>query len=297
MSAIKIFFGNYKGGVGKTTSTYNLAVEMAKSNKKILLVDLDPQSSLSEVCLRNHELNKQLDKLGDETLNYVYDIYMQARKMGNIRVKVDAKKIIKSVNGISIIPNSLFYKHGGLDAFSMAMGDNTEFLFVLSDFMEANRLDEQYDFIFFDCPPSNNIITQSAFLYSDYYIIPTIMDPLSTNGVVHYISVVENIYKKYCADEGKAMDSNADVCRLVFGDQPQLLGIFETMRNRNTDTTEYRKRLKARKYHLFTAEIKELKDVSDSIGVGKAESGSQYSVLAREVQERIGQMEAEKEHD
>lgn len=294
MSAIKIFFGNYKGGVGKTTSTYNLAVEMAKTGKKILLFDLDPQSSLSEICLRNYELSKRLDELGDETLNYVYDVYIQARKMGSIRIKVDAKKMIKDVNGISIIPNSLFYKHGGLDKFSMEMGDNAEFLFVLSDFMEANGLDEEYDFIFFDCPPSNNIITQSAFLYSDYYIIPTIMDPLSTNGVEHYISVVENIYKRYCSDEDKAADSNAEVCRLVFGNKPQLLGIFETMRKGNTDTSEYRRGLRTKEYHLFTAEIKDLKDVSERIGSGREESGSQYRALAQEVLARIDQMEAEK---
>lgn len=116
--AIKIFFGNYKGGVGKTTSTYNIAVEMAKQNrKKVLLIDLDPQSSLSEVCMT--KFGGQIDYLENKTLNYVYDIYMQAKKLGNIKVKVDSRPIIKSVNKIDFIPNSLFYKNGGLDKISM----------------------------------------------------------------------------------------------------------------------------------------------------------------------------------
>ena len=213
--ASKIFFGNYKGGVGKTTSTYNIAVEMAKrNNKKVLLIDLDPQSSLSEVCMT--AFNGQLDNLGNETLNYVYDIYMQAKKLGNIKVMVDSKPIIKSANKISFIPNSLFYKNGGLDKINMDIGNSLEYLLVLRDFIEANGLINEYDFIFFDCPPSNNVITQSAFLYSDYYIIPTIMDPLSIKGVKHYVSVIEKIYDNYCVN-----NENSDVLALIFGRKPK----------------------------------------------------------------------------
>ena len=190
----KVFFGNYKGGVGKTTSTYNIGVELAKAfNKHVLLIDLDPQSSLSNVCMAAN--NQMLDELGrNETLNYIYTVYMQAHRIGNINFHVDSKNIIKSVNSIDFIPNSLFSVLGGLDKISMDIGKNIESLLVLRDFIEDNNLQEKYDFIFFDCPPSNNAITQSAFLYSDYYIIPTIMDSLSSKGVNHYISVIKNIY-------------------------------------------------------------------------------------------------------
>lgn len=291
----KIFFGNYKGGVGKTTSTYNIAVEMAKNfDKKVLLIDLDPQSSLSEVCMNSY--HGQLDDLTDapESLNYVYDINMQARKVGNLKIKVDVKKIIKRTNGISFIPNSLFYKNGGLDKISMDIGTSVENLLILRDFIEdiltIEDIEYKYDFIFFDCPPSNNVITQSAFLYSDYFIIPTIMDPLSVKGVRHYVSVIMKVYDRYCGDE----NPNSDIFKLVFGDSPELIGVFETMRKGNTDTTNHRNAIKGLGFHLLTTEIKDRKDVSVTIGSGNATNSYEYLQLTEEILDRIKAMEASK---
>jgi chromosome partitioning protein len=281
----KVFFGNYKGGVGKTTSTYNIAVELAKYfDKKVLLIDLDPQSSLSEVCMTAND--EQLDELGrNETLNYIYTVYMQSKKIGNIKFTVNSDKIIKSANSIDFIPNSLFSPLGGLDKISMDIGKSIENLLVLRDFIEDNDLCEKYDFIFFDCPPSNNVITQSAFLYSDFYIIPTIMDPLSSKGVKHYISVIKGIYKNYCVDS-----EYADVLALLFGDEPELIGIFETMRKGPTKTTTHRNKIKDAGYYLFKAEIKDRKDVSETMGDGSETGDYEYRKLAKEFLERIEAM-------
>lgn len=281
----KIFFGNYKGGVGKTTSTYNMGVELAKAfSKKVLLIDLDPQSSLSNVCMTAR--NRPLNELGrNETLNYIYAVYMQARRIGNINFHVDSTNIIQSVNSIDFIPNSLFSELGGLDKISMEIGQSLENLLVLRDFIEDNGLQEKYDFIFFDCPPSNNVITQSAFLYSDYYIIPTIMDSLSTKGVKHYKSVIENIYNSYCED-----NESADVLSCVFGAKPRLIGIFETMRKGNTNTDNYKNSMKSLGY-LFKNEIKDRKSVSELIGEGSETDRYEYRDVAKEMLERIEEME------
>ena len=283
---IKIFFGNYKGGVGKTTSTYNIAVEMAKQfGKEVLLFDLDPQSSLSEVCMTS--LNMQLDELGHtSSLNYVYDVYMQSKRLGNIKVKVDSDNIIKATNKISFVPNTLFYKNGGLDKISMEIGSDIENLLILRDFIEDNNISDKYDFIFFDCPPSNNVITQSAFLYSDYYIIPTIMDPLSTKGVKHYVSVIEKIYENYCIN-----NPSADVLSLIFGEEPKLAGVFETMRKGNTSTSNNRNAITANGYHLFKNEIKDRKDVSDTMGNGAETNYYEYVNLTEEILNRIEALE------
>jgi len=285
----KVFFGNYKGGVGKTTSTYNIAVELSKNwGKKVLLIDLDPQSSLSSVCMTAY--GKALDQLDrDSTLNYIYAVYMQARKAGNIRFAVDSSKIVKSANSIDFIPNSLFSELGGLDKISMDIGKSIENLLILRDFIEDNELNREYDFIFFDCPPSNNVITQSAFLYSDYYIIPAIMDPLSFKGVAHYKAVIEKLYENYCV-EGEF----ADVLSLVFGRRPLLIGIFETMRKANTDTANYRNAVKSVGY-LFKNEVKDRKSVSELMGRGEETDRYEYQHIAEEMLNRIQKLEKENE--
>jgi cellulose biosynthesis protein BcsQ len=167
--AKKIFFGNYKGGVGKTTSTYQIALELQKRKQKVLLIDLDSQSSLSEICLTAHR--KLLNELPDnETLNYVYMLYLQAIKIKNIKFTLNIGTLLKNIHGTDFIPNSLFSCYGGLDKISMDMDKSIENLLILRNFIEDNNLNSNYNFILFDCPPSNNIITQMAFLYSDYYI-------------------------------------------------------------------------------------------------------------------------------
>ncbi len=68
-----IFVGNYKGGVGKTTSVLNFAKYFSQAGKKVLVLDLDPQSSLSEILVKNNNGSQpnELDKLDKKkTLNY-----------------------------------------------------------------------------------------------------------------------------------------------------------------------------------------------------------------------------------
>jgi cellulose biosynthesis protein BcsQ len=275
----KVFFGNYKGGVGKTTSTYQIALELQKREKKVLLIDLDSQSSLSEICLTAY--GKLLSELPDnETLNYVYTLYLQANKIKHIRFTPNLEVIIKTVHGTDFIPNSLFSRYGGLDKISMDMDKSIENLLILRNFIEDNNLNNNYDFIFFDCPPSNNIVTQMAFLYSDYYIIPTIMDALSARGVHHYISIIKKIYKNYCEE-----NENAALFSFLFGQEPELIGIFETMRKGPTITTTYRNMFKSD--DLFESEIKHLKDITENTGFGSIAEFDGYGKLTDEMLRRI----------
>jgi cellulose biosynthesis protein BcsQ len=278
--AKKIFIGNYKGGVGKTTSTYQIALELQKRDYKVLLIDLDSQSSLSEVCIT--ALGRRLDELpSNETLNYVYELYLQANKIHNIKFNLDTNIIVKSVHGIYFVPNSLFSTYGGLDRIAMDMDRNVENLLILRNFIKDNNLDSIYDFIFLDCPPSNNIITQMAFLYSDYYIIPTIMDALSARGVQHYISIVKKIYENYCKK-----NENSAIFSLLFGEEPKLIGIFETMRKGTTNTITYRNMFNSK--DLFESEITHLIDIARSTGAGGNQTKEVgYNNLTDEMLKRI----------
>ena len=262
--AVKIFVGNYKGGVGKTVSTFNIGCLLnIMLNKSVLLMDLDPQSSLSEICLKN--IDKNLYDLNDnEVLNYVFDVYMQGKQCNISNIKVDSTSLIKHSENVDFIPSDIFYSNGGLDSLAMKMATDDMNIVLLKQFIDDNDLDSKYDYILFDCPPSNNLITQSAFMVSDYYLIPTIMDNISTKGINHYVKIVDALYNKYCNSE---QNKNAILMKLFFGDEPKLLGVFETMRKGNTNTNEYRSQIKD-KYHLFESEVKHIKEIAEDAGKG-----------------------------
>lgn len=223
--ATKLFVGNYKGGVGKTTSIYQIALHMASKGRKVLLIDLDPQCSLSEICLSKNE--KTLDSLKDhESLNYIYDLWKERKKYPYIKLEIQATSLIKRTqDDIYYIPSNIFYSNGGLDELALQLSNDFYDLLPLQQFFKESKIEQDFDYILFDCPPSNTILTQGAFLLSDYFIIPSIIQTLSIRGVVHYIKTVDSIYEKRCTNSEHSL-----LARACFGEKPVLLGIFETLK-------------------------------------------------------------------
>ncbi|WP_096199569.1 ParA family protein [Bacillus sp. FJAT-45350] len=221
----KIFVGNYKGGVGKTTSIFQIALHLAELGEKVLLIDLDPQCSLSEICLAKQEMNLE-DLAPNESLNYVYDMWLQVKRFRSLPFYVDLEPLVKQLeDNVHFIPSNTFYNNGGLDDLALNLRGDLEDLLPLQQFFQTSRIEEEYDYILFDCPPSNNMITQGAFLLSDYYIIPSIIQTLSIRGVVHYITTVDKIYQRFCEENQYSF-----IAKSLFGEKPKLLGIFETLK-------------------------------------------------------------------
>ena len=228
-----IFIGNYKGGVGKTTSVLNFAEYFSRAEKKVLVLDLDPQSSLSEILVANGNYGSLSDLPENETLNYVFDLYIsKIEKYNAIELKFD-KAMIKSYKEMyDFVPSSLFYRENmGLDALVLKMKNNIQYLSILKNWIDMVK--DKYNFILIDCPPSNNLVTRSAFLLSDYYIIPTVLDGLSTNGVIHYINTVEKTYNEYCETGEDAL-----IAKHFFGEKPQLIGIFYNLLRKQVNYEE-----------------------------------------------------------
>ena len=96
---------------------------------------------------------------------------------------------------------------------------------------------EQFDYVFIDCPPTNNQLIESAFLSSDYYIVPTIIDEISANGVPDYISQIEKTYYKYDSTD----EIGSILMNKVFMQKTKLIGVVETLykeRRGNRDNTD-----------------------------------------------------------
>ena len=290
-----IFVGNYKGGVGKTTSVLNFAEHFTEKGKKVLVLDLDPQSSLSEILVSNN--GEQLNTLSSQkTLNYVFDLNIsKIKKYNNLKLKFD-DDIIQTYKKkkYDFIASSLFYEGNlGLDELAVKMEDNIEYLAILKDFLESITEKRNYDYIIMDCPPSNNLITRSAFLLSDYYIIPTILDSVSANGVAHYIKTVNKTYEKYCEEtEDKILTKH------YFGNKPQLIGVFCTFIRGQVDYSKASEELKENlkkscneDIFFFQEEINNYIDIARSTEVGEASKvRKDYKKLTKSVLERISEM-------
>lgn len=289
-----IFVGNYKGGVGKTTSVVNFAEYFAKFGKSVLVLDLDPQSSLSEILVSNN--GDVLSELSPQkTLNYIFDLNIaKIKKYNSIILKFDSDIVQNYKNKYDFIASSLFYRDGlGLDELAVKMEDNIEYLSILKNFVDSIIEKNNYDYVIMDCPPSNNLITRSAFLMSDCYIIPTILDGVSANGIAHYIKTVNRTYEKYC--------QNGEDCILAkhfFGNRPKLIGVFRTFirgqvhyANEIKNLEEMVKSSCDEDIYFFEEEINNYIDIARSVESGEASTSKiDYEYLAKKVLLRINEI-------
>lgn len=201
---------NYKGGVGKTTVTANIASEMAYRGKKVLVIDLDPQTNLTFSYMKVEQWQKHYEK--NRTIKYWFDSLIDgtspAPSFGDLIVKKDVD-IICSHLGLVDVDIEL----------AAGLTGNTErqqrhnFLRTYSYIRnELSHLKDQYDVVLFDCPPNFSIVTKNAIVASDYYIIPAKMDYLSTLGINqlrNHIDTLVSQYNRYCeGTETKPIDPN-----------------------------------------------------------------------------------------
>lgn len=236
-----VIWGNYKGGVGKTTSVFQVAAHFAKKGKKVLLIDLDPQCSLSHICCTTNNTPLSTYK-ADQVFNYAVELYMRyINSKQDIDYSLLLGDITSCTNGIIknlcipvknleyhknlwFIPSSISFENSRLNHLSQRMEKNIFNIFLLYLFkQDINEMG--FDYLFIDCPPSSNLLIQSAFLVSDFYIVPTIIDEISAMGVADYITEIEKTYLKYAMHE----EIGGILLNKVFGDKSRLIGIIETL--------------------------------------------------------------------
>lgn len=161
MSVISI--ANHKGGVGKTTTTVNLAAGLAKAGKRVLVIDMDPQANASFAL----GLRKQ-----DRTIYQV------------LAFQDDIDKTIQQLDDISIIPSSIH-----LAGFEKNMEVGKEFI------LQENLvlIKDRFDYIIIDCPPSLGALTISALTASDYVLIALQPEYLAMQGMNEFIKVLRTV--------------------------------------------------------------------------------------------------------
>lgn len=167
---IIIAISNHKGGVGKTTSTLNIGAALAKLKKQVLLIDLDPQSHLSDsVGIEDPDLS-------------VYDLL----KGTAVQPTVINKKL-------DIIPSTIDLSGADVE---LANEIGRELLLK----KQLSKLEKDYDFILIDCPPSLNILTVNAFVAASEVYIPLQAEYLAFKGLSRLIGIIEKVQESLNPD-------------------------------------------------------------------------------------------------
>lgn len=201
----KVFsFINYKGGVGKTTTTYHVGCYLAQHHgKKVLLIDIDPQTNLTFLCTPIEKWETFKKKNG--TIASLYKQYVDKRDIG-IKKTIWPSPIqltegpIKKLDLIPCDVELLGEDLGGgqlAGSFSSIEGLKKHASAYIRDLSFLKRVcgevSRDYDYILIDCPPNLYLMTQNALVASNYYVVTTIPDHLSTIGLNILKSKVEKI--------------------------------------------------------------------------------------------------------
>ena len=225
MAAAKtIAFINYKGGVAKTTSTYHIGCWLAvPKNKRVLLIDIDPQTNLTFLCASIEKWQKRKSSVG--TIATMYKRYLEKKP-------VDAKKYIwktpivamgEQHPRIDLIPCDIDLLGEDIGGGRVAgtypsmemLRKNTDQFMRDREFLSTviNEVRADYDYILIDCPPNLYLMTENALLASDHYIVTAIPDHLSTIGLNILTRKVEDIGKrvKHAAALAGRRDGSAEV--------------------------------------------------------------------------------------
>ncbi|KAB2909561.1 MAG: AAA family ATPase [Ignavibacteriales bacterium] len=215
-----ISVANQKGGVGKTTTAINLSASLAVAEKKILVIDIDPQgNSSSGLSFQNSQPS-------------VYDLLIGDAKLPETIVK-------DVVPYLDLIPATIDLV--GAEVELLEMEDRE---YILKERIEKAR--SQYDYIFIDCPPTLGILTLNALTASDSVLIPVQCEYFALEGLgqlLKTIKLVKDRFNKNLSIEGviltmydarlKLSEQVAEEVRKYFEDK-----VFSTKIHRNVRVSE-----------------------------------------------------------
>ncbi len=162
---------NQKGGVGKTTTVINLSAGLGKLNKKILILDLDPQgNATSGLGVEKSELEKT-----------IYDVIINGEDINNIIIETTAENVFIAPSYVDLAGAEI----------ELSNIKNRELILKKS----LKNLEDNYDYIIIDCPPSLGLLSLNSLAASDSVIIPIQCEYYALEGVSQLMETI-NLVKK-----------------------------------------------------------------------------------------------------
>lgn len=217
-----IAIANQKGGVGKTTTAINLSTCVAERGKKVLLIDIDPQGNATS--------GVGIAKAPDDKT--IYDVLVNDEQMVNI-IKPTA------VKNLHICPSSI----------NLA-GAEVELVNLMSRETRLKRaiesMEQKYDYIFMDCPPSLGLITLNAFTAASSVLVPIQCEYYALEGLGQLVNTIKLVQKNLNDNleiEGVVMtmyDSRTKLSTQVSEEVKKYFGdkVFNTVIPRNIRLSE-----------------------------------------------------------
>lgn len=206
---------NNKGGVGKTTTIWNLATSLAEQGKKVLAIDFDPQCNLSIAALGDVEFSTYLESSAElpygKTIRAFALPYIQQSAPGKPYI---AKPKISRNDNLDIVPGDFWLNNFSdiLNVGTDVIGGAGLYRFLMpASLIDAveKEFDKRYDFALIDLPPSFNTLVRAALYSSDYFLVPCTPDLFSA----YCVGLIGQVLPRFIEDweQGKAryLESNS----------------------------------------------------------------------------------------